>query len=141
MITIQQYFQLKVLPAEIIAQFTARAEILLDRVNKLVECAISQGVDTGKIDPDTGCQISGTKGGSGDGGFRTPGTKTGAVNSKHKQAQAVDVYDPNNALDKWLTDEILEQFGLYRESPDFTKGWCHLQSVAPGSGKRTYKPF
>src|SRR3990167_3806030 len=35
---------------------------------------------------------------------------------------------------------VLERFELYREAPEKTSGWCHLQSVPPGSGKRTFYP-
>jgi len=52
----------------------------------------------------------------------------------------VDVYDPFGDLDFWLNDAILERFELYREAPEKTSGWCHLQSVPPGSGKRTFYP-
>ena len=92
------------------------------------------------IDPDTGTSISGSKGGSGDGGFRLPTATTGKAQSKHKTAHAVDVYDPENKLDESLDDQILTEFGLYREHPDSTPGWCHLQDVPPGSGRRTFHP-
>lgn len=91
------------------------------------------------IDKDTGCSISGSKGGTGGGGFRLS-WESGAPSSKHKTGHAVDVFDPKNELDGMLTDEILEQFGLYREHPDDTPGWCHLQDVSPKSGRRTFKP-
>jgi hypothetical protein len=50
------------------------------------------------------------------------------------------VYDPSDKLDSWLTDAKLESYGLFREDPDWTKGWVHLQSVPPVSGKRTFQP-
>lgn len=90
------------------------------------------------IDPDTGSEISGSKGGSGDGGFRTGDSKTGAPKSCHRTAHAVDVYDPKNELDDAITDEDLEAFGLYREIGTATHGWCHLQDLPPHSGRRTY---
>lgn len=107
-----------------------------------------------RIDPDTRCSISGAKGGDGDGGFRTPGTRTGAATSSHREARAVDVYDPYSYLDTWLDrfedgsggNSKLAEYGLYREHPDDTKGalpvqdWCHLTTRAPGSGKRTFHP-
>jgi hypothetical protein len=57
-----------------------------------------------------------------------------------KQGRAVDVYDPDGHLDAWITDDILEDFGLYREHPDSTSTWCHLTDRAPGSGHRTFWP-
>lgn len=109
---------------------------LLARVNALLE---GLGWDW-PIDPDTGCAISGSRGGSGDGGFRLPTATTGAAMSSHKQARAVDVYDPDDYLDRNITDADLERHGLYREHPDATRGWCHLTTRAPGSGKRTFWP-
>ena len=132
MITTAQYFGNKAHSEE---QERA-AESLLGKVKALLDALIWAY----PIDPDTGTSISGSRGGAGDGGFRLPGATTGAVNSKHKMAHAVDVYDPDDLLDTSIGDDILEEFGLYRESPDFTKGWTHLQDVPPGSGKRTFQP-
>lgn len=91
-------------------------------------------------DPDTGTPISGSKNGAGDGGFRLPDSATGKPKSQHKRAHALDVYDPRGELDELLTDEVLAAHGLYREHPNATPGWCHLQNVPPHSGKRTFYP-
>lgn len=136
MITQEQYFGAKPHSPEQDALATA----LLTRVNILLDDAIGSGAFTLIHDPDTGTQISGSKGGAGDGGFRLPGATTGAPNSSHKQAMAVDVYDPAGKLDAWLTDEKLEVYGLYREAPTATFGWCHLTTRPPHSGKRTFTP-
>jgi hypothetical protein len=114
------------------------AELLL-RVNRLLDFAKKAHISIG-VDKDTGTMISGSRNGSGDGGFRLATTKTGAARSRHKEGQAVDVYDPDNRLDNFLTDAILEQFKLYREHPHKTLGWCHLQSVPPRSELRTFNP-
>lgn len=116
------------------------AKVLLSLVNPLLNEAAAKGVYTFDINPNTLTQISGSKGGAGDGGFRASNSTTGAAKSQHKQANAVDVYDPGNKLDKWLTDEILTKFGLYREAAAATPTWCHLQRIAPGSGRRTFNP-
>lgn len=100
------------------------------------------------ICPNTGTEISGSKDGAGDGGFRLHNANTGSPNSSHKQAMAVDDYDPGNELDRWLDqfedgrggNSKLEQHGLYREHPDATPGWCHLTTRRPGSGRRTFVP-
>lgn len=63
-----------------------------------------------------------------------------AVGGKHESSHAVDIADPDGLLDGWLDDEKLASYGLYRESPDATVKWCHLQNVPPGSHSRTFKP-
>ena len=136
MITAEQYFGSKPHSDEQLAV----ALNLLGRVNALIEEAVAGGEFSVAIDPDTGTQISGSKGGAGDGGFRLPGASTGAPNSSHKQAMAVDVYDPVGRLDNWITDETLERHGLYREAPAHTFGWCHLSTRCPNSGRRTFTP-
>jgi hypothetical protein len=137
-ITNAMYFALVPGPGEKIhsAQDDLACDALLVRVNTML-------VELGwhfPIDPDTGTPISGSKGGTGDGGFRLSTSTTGKAGSKHKTAHAVDVYDPENWLDEHITDTLLAQHGLYREHPDDTPGWCHLQDIAPGSGRRTFKP-
>jgi len=108
---------------------------LLHRVNALLNEAFSHGVDL--VDnPVTSSLISGAK----YGGFRPQECTIGAMYSAHKTAEAVDIYDPLNALDNWLTDEILTKFDLYREAPLATKGWCHLTCRPPRSGRRTFQP-
>ncbi len=136
MITTEQYFQAKPHTPE----DDANAQHLLEAVNELLDEAQASGQFTRITCPNTGSEISGSKGGHGDGGFRLPTSTTGSDHSSHKEAKAVDVYDPGQALDEWLTDEKLEQYGLYREHPDSTPGWCHLTTRAPGSGHRTFYP-
>lgn len=138
MITITDYFGKKIDHIEVTHEMVANATELLRKVNELLKYAALDGAYKSPIDPDTGTLVSGSKGGAGDGGFRLSDSATGASKSKHKNANAVDVYDPGNAFDAWLTDETLEEFGLYRETPTKTPGWCHLQDVPPGSGNRTY---
>lgn len=130
-------------------EHAAYAADLISRRNQL---RAEWGKATGKtcpIDPDTRSEISGSVGGDGDGGFRTPGSRTGALNSAHREAMAVDDYDPDNAFDDWITlfDEdggarnaMLALHGLYREAPEHTYGWTHLQTRAPASGRRTFQP-
>lgn len=144
MITLLQYFGDKQHSPE----QEAAAFDLVCRVNALREEAESVGIRCNQIDLDTGTEISGSRGGSGDGGFRLPGAVTGRPKSSHKEAKAVDVFDPDNALDEWLDEydyddgqnAMLEKHGLYRESPKATIGWCHLQTRRPASGRRTYEP-
>lgn len=107
------------------------------------------GVGSPDVDRDTGSEISGSKGGSGDGGFRLSTSTTGAAGSPHKDALAVDDSDQDDAFDKWLDkfespdgrkNSMLEKHGLYREHPSKTPTWCHLTTRAPKSGKRTFFP-
>jgi len=140
MITTEQYFGAKIQSTECTLEMLSNAANLLALANNLLFVAFNAGAYGNEIDPDTGTQISGAKGGAGDGGFRLSTTKTGAVSSTHRRAQGIDIYDPQNKLDAWLTDATLMAHGLFREHPDATNTWCHLQSVPPGSGHRTYKP-
>lgn len=77
-------------------------------------------------------------------GYRPPvynaGVPNAAPNSKHMTGNAIDLADNDGKLDDWLTDELLAEFGLYREHPAATKSWCHLQDLPPKSGKRTFYP-
>ena len=144
MITIEQYFQAKPHAPE----HEEIAKDLLDRVNDLLAHALEDGVFAGPTCPNTGTQISGSKGGSGDGGFRLETATTGSAKSSHKEARAVDVYDPAGELDTLLDhseigggqNPVLEHYGLYREAPNATVGWCHLTTRPPGSGRRTFQP-
>lgn len=60
--------------------------------------------------------------------------------SRHLIAAAIDIADADGKLDAFCTDKILEKYDLYREHPDHTKGWCHLQVLPPKSSKRTFIP-
>lgn len=132
MITSEQFFGEK---PHTEAQTVASLD-LLARVNALCDYLDYEPL----IDPDTGCQISGSKDGHGDGGFRLLSATTGREHSSHKEARGVDVNDPDGALDRMITDEVLERFGLYREAPESTPGWCHLTTRSPPSGHRSFLP-
>jgi hypothetical protein len=111
------------------------ALLLLDKVNALLEQAEANGVEL-HTNPHTKTLVAGEA----YGGFRPQDAPVGAPHSNHKEGHAVDVFDPDGALDRYLTDMRLEQFALYRESPLDTEGWCHLSDLPPGSGKRTFRP-
>lgn len=108
------------------------AEIFLAKVNNLLRY-YGQSIPTNE---ETGTEISGVE----YGGFRPMCCTQGAPGSSHKQGRGVDIYDPMEELDTFLTDPILRQFGLYREHPDKTLGWCHVTDRAPPSGRRTFWP-
>ena len=134
MITLKDYFIDRPHPTE----YNLNALTLLYRVNNLLAAYTT---DTGLIipnNPATGSQVSG----SGDGGFRLPTSTTGSSKSAHKVAQAVDIADHGEHLDKWLDKypDALIKYDLYREEPSATINWCHLGTRKPLSGKRTFKP-
>ena len=126
---------------------TAYADELLGAVNALLAEALSAGIPQASC-PNTGSQISGSKGGAGDGGFRLEPSTTGSARSSHKEAKAVDIYDPSGRLDDWLDNfEVgvgdnlkLAEHRLYREAPNATSGWLHLTIRTPHSGRRTFQP-
>lgn len=144
MITREQYFGAK--PHD--TEQEIAADDLLVRVNELVEEAVKAGAFSRNIDPDTGTEISGSRNGAGDGGFRLPTARTGSATSAHKEAKGVDVFDSSDRLDEWLDqfehgvggNTKLEEHGLYREAPSATPGWCHLQTRPTKSGRRTFIP-
>lgn len=142
-ITAEQYFAAKAHSPE----QDILADDLLTRVNELRDEIERDGVHR-QTCPNTGSEISGSKGGSGDGGFRLPTATTGADHSSHKEAKAVDVYDPGDYIDGWLDQfEVgvgdntkLAEYGLYREAPASTPTWSHWTTRPPRSGRRTFNP-
>lgn len=126
-------------PMAMTPQIESHAFTTVDLANKLLERAAQAGI-TVPINPRTGSRLSS--------GWRPPSlnakTPGAAPNSKHMTGQAVDVYDPEGDLDEWLmTDagqQALLQLGLWMEHPSATKGWCHLQTVPPRSGRRVFYP-
>lgn len=154
MLTKDTYFGPKLGDPRITPDNEEHAQRLSDKVNIFLVRAERDGAYTWPTCPNTGTIISGSVGGrgmihgTGDGGFRWSDSATGAALSAHKRADAVDIYDPNNPLDNWLSqydiegggNTMLEEYGLYREAPDSTHGWCHLQDTPPHSGRRTFNP-
>lgn len=121
---------------------------LQGREEALVQEAIAAGAFERAIDPDTGTEISGARGGDGDGGFRAIGSKTGKPGGPHYDGRGLDRYDPGNRLDKWLDtfedgnggNSMLLKHGLYREASIATDSWCHTQTKPVASGHRTFNP-
>lgn len=131
-ITIEQYFRGR--PHTPVQEEAAKE--LLGRVNGLIDAF---KVATGKeipINPHTNSLISGLT----EGGFRLPECTQGASMSSHKEAKGVDITDPKNELDAWITHKILMKFDLYREAEQYTVGWTHVQTRVPKSGCRSFLP-
>jgi hypothetical protein len=78
-------------------------------------------------------------------GYRPPAINArvgGALRSNHRICKAVDLSDPDGGLDEWCEESVhyLVSYGLWLEHPDYTPGWCHLQSIGPRSGRRIFYP-
>lgn len=65
-----------------------------------------------------------------------------ALGSSHLYGCAVDIADPKGELKNWILEHptVLKECGLWMESPEATKSWCHLQSYAPKSFTRIFNP-
>lgn len=132
MITRDDYFghMSRALEAEPDAETERNAADLLDRVNALLEEidlpeAQSPHVNSGWRSPAYNAKVP-----------------NAAPRSKHITGQAIDLADPEGALDDYLMErlDLLEKHGLYLEHPLSTKSWTHLQSVPPRSGNRVFYP-
>lgn len=135
MISQKQYFGPWLFHEDTTPQRMINADNMLDKVNQLMEELELMGVKF-PINPATASNVSGKT----YGGFRPQDCPQGAPNSSHKEGLAVDIFDPHNDIDTAITDQLLIAHELYREHPNATKGWCHLTTRAPRSGKRSFMP-
>ena len=140
MITKTHYFGTKPYPFD----HGHNAALLLGRVNAFLWDCAELGYYHYEIDPDTEIMISGSKDGSGDGGYRLASSKTGARRSKHKFGHGIDICDTKRLLAAFciskLGRELMQKHNLYMENPRWTPVWCHLQDVHPLSRMRVYRP-
>lgn len=128
-------------PVALSTDVRRNAETTVRVVSTLLLLAQQAGVSL-YANPRTGTLVSS--------GWRPPAvnasTPGAAVNSRHMTGQAVDIYDPDGDLDDWCMAQAdqpggpLERLGLWLEHPAATKGWCHLQTVPPRSGRRVFYP-
>lgn len=119
---------------------------LLSKVNPLIDYFRVQTGNDIPLNVHTNSRISGLT----EGGFRLPDCPQGKPFSSHKILEeyfpqwgigaGIDIHDPHEQFDNWLTDDILEEFDLYREAPESTIGWTHLTDRRPHSGHRTFLP-
>jgi hypothetical protein len=137
MITLANYFGPWADHADATDEVKANADVLVERVNQLMDIMFADGVDFA-INPATMSHISGKT----YGGFRPQDCPQGSPKSSHKTGQGVDLYDPQNHIDDWCYRHqvTLEKLDLYMEAPEDTPRWCHLTTRAPKSGKRVFKP-
>ena len=119
-------------------QLRANASITVASANWLLNAAVSGGIYL-EVHPESKTLVTS--------GWRPPAvnaaTPTAAKNSKHMTCEAIDIYDADGDLDEWCIDhlDVLEKLGLWLEHPSATlRGWCHVQTVAPRSGKRVFYP-
>lgn len=136
MLTLDDYFGRFSLAAgeEPTEDVKANAVELLNRVNALLERITS---DAGLAEAASPVVNSGWR--SAAYNLTIPNA---APKSKHITGQAIDLADPEGELDQYLMDyrTLLMDYGLWLEHPLATKGWTHLQSVAPRSGNRVFYP-
>jgi hypothetical protein len=141
MISVNDYFmgRREKYPQSLTADIEREAARTADLASKLLTQAETYGV-TVDMHPVNKSPVSS--------GWRPPevnaATPNAALRSKHMTGQAVDIYDPDGDLDEWLmTGEgqaAMTALGLWHEHPSATKGWAHLQTVPPRSGRRTFFP-
>lgn len=117
--------------ADLTDQLRANAIITVARVNNLL-AAVGGVIDISGLYVTSGWRPPSVN-------ASTPGA---ARTSRHMTCEAVDLSDPFGTLGEFLFDnqQLLELFDLYLESPTATKGWTHLQTIAPGSGNRVFRP-
>lgn len=107
------------------AETIARANLLISAYNSMTKDQEQRRVNSGWRPPSVNAA--------------TPGA---APRSKHMTGHAIDISDPEGDLDEWCMDhqDVLQTIGLWMENPACTKGWVHLQTVPPKSGKRVFFP-
>jgi hypothetical protein len=133
----EQYFGKWISHKDVTLEIIDNAKALCIAVNRLIASMEMTGF-VFKINPLTGTII----GGESLGGFRPQDCPIGAPKSAHKQGQAVDIYDPDNAIDNWLTGHqaLLKDYGLYFEHPTATPRWSHWSTRKPKSGRTFFYP-
>lgn len=134
-VTAADYFRAYADHAALTEEIRQNADILLGKVNALLEECIGLGW-VPRVNPATGTLISGQD----NGGWRPPECPIGAPSSSHKQGRGVDIADGNGELDAMVDAAMLERHGLYKEHPDCTAGWLHVTDRAPKSGNRIFWP-
>jgi hypothetical protein len=140
MITLTQYWMGRNVSnaLELTPDIQREAAFTVILVNKILE-RMQQAKVPLELSPDTKSLVAS--------GWRPPSvnarTPNAAVRSLHMKGQAVDLYDPDGALDEWLFSEqdgALRELGLWLEHPAATKNWAHLQTLPPRSGRRVFYP-
>lgn len=107
------------------SELLANLETLLAAVNQLrniygIPMIVSSGYRPGHYNKDAG----------------------GASKSAHLTCEAVDFHDQDRKLTNYCLGhlDLLEQCGLYMESPTSATTWLHVQTRMPKSGNRVFRP-
>lgn len=126
-------------PRALSTEIRKNATTMVELVNKLLQGLRSAGLELPRH-PRTGSVLSS--------GWRPPEindtTPGAAPRSHHMAGRAADLYDPEGEIDDYLMtaegQELIKTIGLWIEHPSATKGWSHVQSVPPRSGRRVFYP-
>lgn len=137
-VTLEDYFKGYAGHPGITEEHERNAALLLDRVNTLLRRAI----ETRTVDLEVNRNTMTLIGGERNGGWRPQECPIGAPRSAHKTGEAVDLYDPDGDIDNCViaNENWLTELGLCIEHPSATRGWCHLSTRLPKSGKRIFYP-
>jgi hypothetical protein len=141
MISLEDYFmgRRETHPTEISPGIERNAFRTVEIINTFLPIAKVHGV-TLEIHPRTRTIVSS--------GWRPPtlnaATPNAAFRSLHMTGEAIDLFDPDGDLDNFCMspsgNKALVDLGLWLEHPSATKGWCHLQTRPPRSGRRVFYP-
>jgi hypothetical protein len=126
MITILDYLMGREVEYPITPEMALDAEDLVSRVNRVLhEFGEDRVVTSGYRPPKINAQVHGA-----------------APKSNHTICRACDLEDKDGRLDQFCLDNLalLEEIGLWLESPIHTDSWCHVQKVPPHSGNRVFLP-
>lgn len=107
-------------------QMRLDAAITISRANELLARAeMDRGVRSGYRPDEVNAKVPGA-----------------SPNSKHKICRAIDIADNDGKLKSWCLAnlEVLEEIGLWMESPEYTPTWVHVQMVPPSSRNRVFIP-
>jgi len=129
MLTLTDYFmgRERLHPTELTAKLRRNAACTVQRANALLrlagvhDCAVNSGWRPRTINASI---------------------PNASPRSRHVTCEAIDLCDDDGALDAWCMANLpaLETIGLWLEHPSATPGWCHVQTVPPGSGRRVFFP-
>lgn len=134
---IEQYFGKWLTHKDVTLVIIDNAKALCTEVDKLIARMELDGFIF-KINPNTQSIV----GGETLGGFRPQDCALGAPLSAHKQGLAVDLYDPDNAIDAWIQAHplLIKEFNLFFEHPSATPYWSHWTIRAPKSRRKVFYP-
>lgn len=110
------------------------AVVTVDKTNQLKTLAVLDGI----VFPNDATEVAS--------GWRPDSindcTSNAAKASAHISGCGLDTHDKDRVFARWCLRNIdkMAKIGLWMEDPRWTPTWVHLQTYAPGSGKRVYVP-